>query len=95
MSGANLKKNIREIMTWRGSRRPALRRKAILAAAALTAVSVPFVIGIVRAQTLPPDPAYTYEVASIHKSAPGETNHLVGPGPARWLGVRKTCQLSR
>jgi uncharacterized protein (TIGR03435 family) len=81
ISGSDLKKRIREIMTWRGSLPVTLRAKALLAVAALAAVSVPFVIGILRAQTLPPAPAYNYEVASIHKSAPGSNNHMIGPGP--------------
>jgi uncharacterized protein (TIGR03435 family) len=41
--------------------------------AALVMVSIPFAIGIVRAQSLPPQPAYTYEVVSIHPSQPGQT----------------------
>jgi uncharacterized protein (TIGR03435 family) len=40
--------------------------------AALVMVSIPFAIGIVRAQSLPPQPAYTYEVVSIHPSQPGQ-----------------------
>jgi uncharacterized protein (TIGR03435 family) len=68
ISGSDLKKRIREIMTWRGSLPVTLRAKALLAAATLAAVSIPFAIGILRAQTLPPAPAYTYEVVSIHKS---------------------------
>jgi uncharacterized protein (TIGR03435 family) len=39
-----------------------------LAIAAATALSVPFAIGIVRGQSLPPAPAYTYGVVSIHHS---------------------------
>ena len=81
ISGSDLKKRIREIMTWRGSLPVTLRAKAMLAAATVAAVSVPFVIGILRAQTLPPAPAYTYDVVSIHKSAPGSNNHMIGPGP--------------
>jgi uncharacterized protein (TIGR03435 family) len=73
ISGSDLKKRIREIMTWRGSLPVTLRAKAMLAVATLAAVAVPFVIGILRAQTLPPTPAYTYDVVSIHKSTPGQT----------------------
>jgi len=67
ISGSDLKKRIREIMTWRGSLPVTLRAKAVLAAAAFAAISIPFAIGILRAQTLPPAPNYTYEVVSIHK----------------------------
>ena len=68
ISGSDLKNRIREIMTWRGSRSLTLRAKALLAAAAFAAISIPFAIGILRAQTLPPAPAYTYEEVSIHKT---------------------------
>ena len=88
ISGADLKKRIREIMTWRGSLPVTLRAKAMLAAATLAAVSIPFVIGILRAQTLPPAPAYGYEVASIHRSAPGQTNQPIGIGPGPHGGLR-------
>ncbi len=81
ISGSDLKKRIREIMTWRGSLPVTLRAKAMLVVATLAAVSIPFVIGVLRAQTLPPAPAYGYDVASIHKSAPGSNNHMIGPGP--------------
>jgi uncharacterized protein (TIGR03435 family) len=88
ISGSDLKNRIREIMTWRGSLPVTLRAKAMLALATLAAVSIPFVIGILRAQTLPPPPAYTYGVASIHKAAPGSTNRLFGPGPQGGLRVQ-------
>jgi hypothetical protein len=71
ISGSDLKKRIREIMTWRGSLPVTLRAKALLAAATFAAVSIPFAIGILRAQTLPPAPAYTYEAVSVHKSESG------------------------
>ncbi|HEY4086020.1 MAG TPA: M56 family metallopeptidase [Bryobacteraceae bacterium] len=87
ISGADLKKRIREIMAWRGSlpiTKPAL---AMLTIAALSAVSLPFVLGILRAQSLPPEPALTYDAVSIHKSAAGSGNHLIGPGPQGGLRV--------
>ena len=71
IGGSDLKKRVREIMTWRGSLPVTSRGKAALVVAAAIAVSVPFVIGIVRGQSLPPAPAYTYSVVSIHRSASG------------------------
>ncbi len=68
ISGSDLKTRIREIMMWRGSLQLNLRAKAALVAVALATVSIPFVIGVLRAQTLPPAPAYTYDTVSIHKS---------------------------
>jgi uncharacterized protein (TIGR03435 family) len=87
ITGADLKKRIREIMAWRGSlpiTKPAL---AMLTIAALAAVSLPFVLGILRAQTLPPEPTLSYDAVAIHKSAAGSANHLIGPGPQGGLRV--------
>lgn len=53
ISGSDLKKRVQEIMTWRGSLPVTLRGKAILVSAALAAVSVPFAIGVLRAQAGP------------------------------------------
>jgi uncharacterized protein (TIGR03435 family) len=71
VSGSDLKKRIREIMTWRGSLPVTLHTRVLLAAAAFAAVSTPFAVGILRAQTLPPAPAYTYDAVSVHKSESG------------------------
>ena len=82
ISGSVLKTRIREIMTWRGSLPVSFRGRAALAAAGVAALVIPFVIGVIRAQTLPPPPAYSYEVASIHKSPTCETGGFtISPGP--------------
>jgi len=81
IGGSDLKKRIREIMTWRGSMPMTFRGKAMLAAAAVAAMSAPFLIGVIRAQTLPPAPAYGYEVASVHRSDPAATGAQLGRGP--------------
>ena len=94
ISGSDLKKRIREIMTWRGSRPMTFRGKATLAAAAVTAAALPFVIGLLQAQTLPPPPAYTYEVVSIHKAAPGQINVHIGPGPQGGLRTENTSVIT-
>ena len=70
ISGSDLKKRIRGIMMWLPSTPMTIRGKVILTVAAMAVLSIPFAIGIVRAQTLPPAPEYGYEVASIHRSAP-------------------------
>jgi bla regulator protein BlaR1 len=80
VTGADLKRRIREIMTLRAGRHLTLARKAILAAAGFAALSVPVVIGILRAQTLPPPPEYTYEVVSIKRNNSGVGNSMMGPG---------------
>jgi uncharacterized protein (TIGR03435 family) len=81
IGGSDLKKRIREIMTWRGSMPMTFRGKAMLAAATVAAMSTPFLIGVIRAQTLPPAPAYGYEVVSIHRSDPSATGTQLGRGP--------------
>ena len=80
ISGASLTDRVRQIMTWRGTLHLTFVRKSILASAAILSVAVPLLIGIIRAQTLPPPPAFTYEVVSIHKSSPGQDGTSIGPG---------------
>ena len=91
IGGSDLKKRIREIMTWRGSMPMTFRGKLALTAVTISAISVPFVIGVVRAQTLPPPPANSYEVVSIHPSGPGQTGRAgFSPGPHGGLQSRNT-----
>jgi len=74
ISGSDLKKRIREIMTWRGSLPVTLPAKALLAVAIFAALSAPFIIGILRAQSgLPEAAAREFDVASIKP--------YVWPGP--------------
>lgn len=94
ISGADLKRRIRGIMVWRGSPPVTFGGKAALAVAGLAAVAIPFVIGVVRAQTLPPPPAYGYEAASIHKAAPGQPGQQVSPGPQGGWRVQNMSALS-
>jgi uncharacterized protein (TIGR03435 family) len=44
-------------------------------------IAVPVTIGVLRSQTLPPPPAYGYEVVSIRPSPPGQTGSHLRPGP--------------
>ena len=81
IGGSDLKKRIREIMTWRGSMPMTFRGKAMLAAATVAAMATPFLIGVIRAQTLPPAPAYGYDVVSIHRSDPAASGAQLGRGP--------------
>jgi uncharacterized protein (TIGR03435 family) len=90
ISGADLKKRIREIMAWRGSLPVTRSGKAALALALLAAVSLPFAIGILRAQTLPPAPAYAYDTVSVHRSAPDAVGGHIGPGPQGGLKTENT-----
>jgi bla regulator protein blaR1 len=85
ISGSDLKKRIRGIMMWLPSTPMTIRGKVMLTIAAMAVLSVPFAIGIVRGQTLPPAPEYGYEVASVHRSAPGDTSETFGVGPAGGL----------
>lgn len=85
ISGSDLGKRIRGIMTWLPSAPMTIRGKVILSVAAMAVLSIPLAIGIVRAQTLPPAPEYGYEVASVHRSAPGDTSETFSVGPAGGL----------
>lgn len=81
ITGAELKTRIHEIMAGRLSHPLSAMRKAALALAAAVAISIPVAIGVLRAQTLPPPPEYTYEVVSIRPADPNERRSLFGPGP--------------
>ena len=94
ISGADLKKRIREIMAWRRSLPISSGGKAMLAVAALAAISLPLVIGILCAQSLPPAPQYAYDVVSIHKSDPNATLMRMGPGPQGGLRIQNTTAMS-
>jgi uncharacterized protein (TIGR03435 family) len=59
----------------------------------LIAFAVSSVIGILRAQNLPPAPTQDYDVVSIHKSDPGATNVHIGPGPQGGLQTTNTSLL--
>ena len=93
ISGSDLKKRIREIMTWTGSTPMTFRGRALLAAATVAVVSLPFLLGVIRAQSSPPAPVYRYEVVSIHKSAPGQTNVRIGPGPQGGIRTENTSAM--
>ena len=90
ISGSNLKKRIREIMMWRAPLPVTIRGRVMLSFTALALLSIPIAIGIVRAQSLPVDPKYGYEVASIHRSAPGEIGERFSPGPRGGLRTTNT-----
>jgi uncharacterized protein (TIGR03435 family) len=81
ISGSDLKTRIREILNNRLSYRLTFARKILLAASGCAAIGIPTLIGILRAQTLPPSPQHTYEVVSIRPAKPGEVNSRIGPGP--------------
>jgi bla regulator protein blaR1 len=93
ITGDSLKKRVREIMTWRGSIPVSFLGKLTLTAAGIAAATVPFVIGIIRAQTLPPPPAYTYDVVSIRPASPGQIHQNIGPGPQGGLRMQNVTAM--
>jgi bla regulator protein blaR1 len=93
IAGANLKKRVRQIMTWRRTFQLTFLRKSLLASAGIVAVAVPLVIGMIRAQTLPPPPAYAYDVVSIHKSSPGQEGSRIGPGAGGGVRTQNTTAM--
>lgn len=93
VTGADLKRRISEIMTRRTSHRLTGARKAMIAAAGAAVACVPLVIGILRAQTLPPAPAFTYDVVSIRPSASGQINTRIGPGPQGGMKTENTSPM--
>jgi uncharacterized protein (TIGR03435 family) len=92
ITGSDLGKRIREIMTWSGSAPLTKSARAMLWVAALTALSLPIALGILRAQSLPPAPVLTYDAVSIHKTAPETVNVHIGSGPqGGWSTVNTTA----
>jgi hypothetical protein len=59
----------------------------------LCAAIIPLAIGIIRAQTLPPPPAYTYEVVSIHRSSPDQRRAGIGGGPQGGLRMQNVTAM--
>jgi len=90
ISGSDLKMRIREIMMWQAPLPLTIHGRVMLSLAALALFSIPVAIGIARAQSLPVDPKYGYEVASIHRSAPGEIGERFSPGPRGGLRTTNT-----
>jgi uncharacterized protein (TIGR03435 family) len=80
-------------MTWRGSVPLTLIGKVMLALVAAGAITIPLVIGVLRAQTLPAPPEYTYAVVSIHPSKPGQPGSRIGPGPSGGLRTENTTTM--
>ncbi len=90
ISGSDLRKRIRGIMTWQASLPVTMRAKTTITIAALATLSVPIAIGVLRAQSLPPEPAWTYSVASIHRSAPDAHGSQWDTGPQGGLHTINT-----
>lgn len=91
ITGSDLKTRIHEIMEGRLSRPLSAMRKAALAIAAVVAISVPVAIGVLRAQTLPPPPQYTYEAVSVRPSAWNEGDSRLDPGPQGGMRVQNVA----
>ncbi len=93
ISGSDLKKRIRGIMMWRASLPLTVRAKVLMTVATVGILSIPITIGILRAQSLPPEPAYTYAVASIHRSNPDARGNQWEAGPQGGLRTINTTAL--
>jgi uncharacterized protein (TIGR03435 family) len=89
IGGSELKKRIREVMTWRASVPMTSLGKVILASVAIASVLVPFAIGVVRAQTAAlTASSLAFEVATIKPNALGFID--IGGG-ARLLSGQTRC----
>ena len=75
IAGADLKKRVREILSWRGARPVGMHVKLALAMTAALAVLVPFAIGVARGQSVPAS-RLRLEAASIKPAAPGAQTQL-------------------
>jgi len=94
VSGADLKKRIRDIMRHRSARDLSAARKLLLAGAAIAAIAAPIGIGIVNtpaeAQTqlgIASGPLPQFEVASIKPAAPDQRGISIRPGPNGGINI--------
>jgi len=86
ITGADLRKRIEAIMTNRAARNLTLSRKLTLAAAALTAVTLPISVGLLtvhRTQAQSLQSAQKFEVASIKPNISGAEGSRFTPAPGR------------
>lgn len=88
VTGADLKARIRAILQAQVSRPMTRQGQAALAAVAVAMLMAPVAIGVLRAQTMPPEPKYKYEVATIRPSNATGGDSRIGPGPQG--GLRST-----
>ena len=94
VTGADLKMRIEEIMTNRTSIQLSFARKAILSCTAVAVLTTPLLIGVLRAQTLPPPPAYSYEVATVRPSKSNDTSSRISPGPQGGLRAQNVTTMT-
>ena len=88
--GAELKKRIAQIMTQPCTSQLTLAGKLMLTASGVAVVAIPFALGILRAQTLPPEPKFTYEVATVKPSRAANDNSRIMPGPQGGMRCENT-----
>jgi uncharacterized protein (TIGR03435 family) len=81
-------------MTRRNLLRLTVLRAGMLAAVVAMVVSVPIVIGVLRAQTLPPPPQHKFDVASIRPGDPTGQNIRIGPGPQGGMRTENTSAMT-
>ncbi len=94
VSGADLRQRIEEILTRSQPLRLTAARAGLLAVAAIAVVTTPLVIGVLRAQTLPPPPQYKFDVASIRPGEPDARQVRIMPGPQGGLRTENTSLAS-
>ena len=100
VSGANLRKRIEAIMMNRVGRRLNLATKAALAAAAMTVLTLPVVVGamspVAQVRGIVPEATERFEVATIRQNkgpaVSGPVGGGIGPRPSRFSAENITLQ---
>jgi uncharacterized protein (TIGR03435 family) len=87
VTGADLRKRVTAILTNRTAHKLTAARKLVLAAAALVAIAVPVMIGVVRAQAPTPADTPKFDVAVIKPSNPDAQNSRLNRGAGGSLKV--------
>ncbi len=90
IGGGTLRQRIEDILEARVAETLSGSRKAALACVCLAAFTVPFAVGVLRAQTLPPPPKYKFEVASVRPGDPNSQGSSIRPGPQGGIRTENT-----
>lgn len=94
VSGADLKRRVRAILTQRRTRDLTCGRRLLLAASAVAAIALPLGIGVwtapptlAQSATSAAAPAPQFEVASVKPAAPDERGMTIRPGPNGGINI--------
>jgi bla regulator protein blaR1 len=93
VGGSDLQQRIEQILAGGTALHLSKLGNSALLAAGVFSLSLPILLGVLKAQTLPAAPQHRFEVASIRKGDPNGQNVRIGPGPQGGLRTENTTTL--